>query len=522
VPTGFALIVDKKPLPCQDPRALSWLGGLVQAYRGRAARTPKSVMRYVHAAENLGPPTQIIHVWTQGYPTRDFHLLFFLHLPELPDGTVASWGPIRPDQLASVFAEFDAQPWMKTKVERKADRSGFRVMPNPLRENLVRDFIEPQLRSYHDLIRLHLFHPMPADFGLHISGDTGGVSHATYNGDLLAQNCTNLVELIFTQAAGNRESVLAYRRERRKNPVPTPGAPPAHTWAGHYAYLYPAVYIGKTPERPIAERIWGIYTQGPGLPVLEKTVKGFHVFAALNGAIGVADPDEARASRYLNLVAHVLRKRKTKPKFLRQRDISGFNWNRTLAADTAQPLQFTGWGQPTDDRRPRDGPWFMYGWMRDWLSVKAIETAFRQAANLMDDPDSGRNLDLLEAETHVEEGAYRQGFFLAWVVVETRIVEVWDHLLKSLATKPGPARKDNGSWHVNDMAAGLCRAGVIADNTTSKIASFNTKRNDILHGAGATEADARAVVALARQVLLEARTGEKAIRAKPKARAGRA
>ncbi len=112
----------------------------------------------------------------------DLHLVLAMHLKQLPDGAIFSWWPVEPHQLQAAFSEWDNESWMHASVPA-GTYGAFRYVRDPTKRNLVRDRIVVQLRQFHDVVRLHLFHPQKPDswFGLQDVDANLGVAtvHAT-------------------------------------------------------------------------------------------------------------------------------------------------------------------------------------------------------------------------------------------------------------------------------------------------------------------------------------------------------
>ncbi|MES2155534.1 MAG: hypothetical protein V4510_10405 [bacterium] len=128
-----------------------------------------------------------------------------------------------------------------------------------------------------------------------------------------------------------------------------------------------------------------------------------------------------------------------------------------------------------------------------------MATAFRKASASLSDPAAAWHVALLEAESHLDDEEWRQAFFLAWTVVERRLNESWEGLLRKATGAQGT--KSDAAWQTVQMAGGLEIAGWLPPATAAKIIAYNRKRNSILHGETSSQTDARKMLEIAKETV---------------------
>lgn len=490
-------------LPRNNPVAVAWLKGFCEAYRRKARSADKAVRRQVHRSQHLGRPTQFVHLWIRAYPPLDIHFLVAAHLPDWPDKEIHSWGPMDPAQLGAALQELDAQPWFHSRIPRRRD-FGLVSFPDSTRRGELHDYIDPHLRGLHDHIHRQLFNPGRPDASFYFQGASADVSFTTFHGDLFAQSTKDIVAGFFREAAANLERVREFRREKKNRPPSLPYQEPGPS--GYTAVLYPARHIGKSPHRPLPDRLWKGFLAGPGQIVFQAQVGGRRVFATHEGVLGVEEPDKERARRYLNLVCWKLGEMGQQAAYLRPRDLGPFRWRNPAPGN---PIEFSSWAYGPDDRRTADEE--QVSFFFHWLSKRQVRQAFLAAETLSQDPDADSLIDLLEAEGNLEAEAFRQAFFLGWTIVEKRLAEVWE---KALIVAFGDEGSAETEWVPTAIAAGLQRAGLLPSGTVERIKKHKKQRNRILHGSPTNSREAKAMVDTARQAVKELREAERRIHAR--------
>ncbi len=262
-------MVDEKPVPRQDARALAWFARLIEEYRKRARSEDAPVRRLVHVSQRLGRPTQFAHLWMRSWPDTEFHFVVAMHWPSLSDGVTYSWGPFEPKDLQRVLEELYAEPWFQWPVKLKRRGPVFSVR-DPTSRGRLSDHLARQIGSIFDTLRVHLMNPSREDSALYLQGWDANHGSVVFHGYLLQRNPADFVDQFFREARGNRERRRHYLREVRQT-IPTPPVPYVEPPPSGYASrLYPPCNIGKHPASTMAELLWGPFTSGsPGTRIVE-------------------------------------------------------------------------------------------------------------------------------------------------------------------------------------------------------------------------------------------------------------
>lgn len=507
------MVDEKPPIPRNDPRAVAWIRSIILKFRARQATVEKGHQKYLRGMEPLHGPSQAFHIWVRSPEILDNHLIIFTCSRKLPDVHIESFGPIGLKQVLEVYDYIDEMPNLREPAEHARSR-GLVHVRQPDRPDTIMQHLDSYLTGFYHNLRSQAFNLHAKDIRVLPNAPTRNASVWTFHGDLFSNSPAEVIDPFFEEAKNNFERVRAFRRERRSKRVPAPAEYSPDDWEGYYAFLYPSFVIGRRPEMPIRERIFGGWLGGPGRVILTLSTGGTEFFAMRSGAVGVVVPDREGARFLLNLVACELNRIGKECHYLRDRDLAGFR--RRLDDRTGQ-REFTSWSFPDRfymGRQREEEPNLFTN--RTWIPEKTLQRAIQKAVSARRKKEASARLLVFEAETHLREKAFRQSFFLSWIVVETTLYGLWEKLLGQLRgrarekIKAGPEE-----WNVAPVTRALMLAGRITPALGGQVLGFNMKRNRYLHGdAAPTESDASGILEVSKNLVPSA-MGKPAKRRRP-------
>ena len=452
-----------------------------------AVAEPNARERYrVSDLDDFFAPCQLHLFWFTAKPDLDYSLLVRTRLANAEDGLVKVVGPIELSRKTpTLLKAVEDSIW----DEQIKDTSGLlRPVDNSYRRSLAAD-LASALESLDRYIvqRAHSESPQVTRIGSKQLFHRNGFTWEIY-GDPLAlvrlpvpskrvKKSTRTRKPVATQETGVRETPP--RREQ-------PGLDCFVTW------FYPEIWIGDRPF-PTVEEI--LRRQVPlaasfAPPALDAQLDGRKIVVHSDGMIGVESEDRGTALETLNLImaaAALLSDLETRA--LRESELG----RGTIDTDASEIVSWgVSWGTEEESLRtaskfrfdPSNFDVDMMLSTRQNVTVDQLRSILALSNTLSADPYLGTVSQLLlEAHTHVQESAYRQGMLMAWIVIESWIANEWSEIVERFGTsaKHRNRLEDTRSWTASVQADTLHLMGVIDSSELSRITVFRNRRNQVIH-----------------------------------------
>jgi hypothetical protein len=478
-----------------------WFKILVEEFRNAYKDLSDNEKKCISNLDDLTEPCQILSI------TFDFPSLtktFILHLPNVDDGTVWEYGPIKPYEAFELFERIiDDQIW-NTPIN-KSENIVFAETDEPIFKNLL----DVGLMNILKEIQQYIFKPPSISYGTPTQKNIFLNKSAiwTFYGDITKSDPVNIAAQIIQQANNvyeieqkrQKEEALVKNETQKITQEPSE---PAYKW--HGTFLFPPVSIEKAPRVSFSERLLGgIHIFQLGTPVYEDKFIERDFIATHNGFVGIKEAEKEIALKMLNCLAAALFLRGTQSYVIRDHELGNFQYYM-------DSKQFGGWSMPVTPRfsilgeQRQQIPAFE---MKAKLSIDELCQALKDAElYLKNEQLYFYILLLLESNTHFAESEYTQSFYMSWVVIEKYLNSKWKATLKE---KSIPEKRFErltnpySMWSIDYIIEAMDLQNVSALNYDT-LMELKKKRNDILHGtAKAKKEDAKKAHSLALDIFFK-------------------